>query len=102
VVAALLAVWVPTKLFAGLPSGSVSAQVWHVWLKLGATYLLAVGSWVFLLGWAATLFGRQKPPAEEVLVAVPVVAGPPGTLAGKIEVPIYPDEGARSGNAGPV
>ena len=35
-------------------------------LKLAAAYLLAVGSWVLLLGWVATLFGRKKPPAEEV------------------------------------
>jgi hypothetical protein len=46
-------------------------------LKLLATYLLAVGSWVLLLGWVAVLFGRQKPPAEEVLVVVPALVGPP-------------------------
>jgi hypothetical protein len=86
VAAALAAVWLPGKFFAATPSGTVSAQVWHVGLKLAATYLLAVGSWVFLLGWAATLFGRQKPPAEEVLVATPVLAGPPErTEAAKVE-----------------
>jgi len=91
VVAALAAVWLPSKFFVVGPSGTVSAQVWHVGLKLAATYLLAVGSWVFLLGWVATLFGRQKPPAEEVLVPAPVLAGPPERVqAAKVGTP--PDE----------
>ncbi len=77
VVASLAAVWLPSKFFAVGPSGTVSAQVWHVGWKLAATYLLAVGSWVFLLGWVATLFGRQEPPFEEVVVPVPVPVGPP-------------------------
>jgi hypothetical protein len=77
VVAALLAVELPSRLFAVTPIGGVNAQIWHVVLKLIATYLLAVGSWVLLLGWVAVLFDRQKPPAEEVLVAVPALAGPP-------------------------
>ena len=77
VVAALLAVELPSRLFAATPSGGVNTQIWHVVLKLIATYLLAVGSWVLLLGWVAVLFDRQKPPAEEVLVAVPALAGPP-------------------------
>jgi cytochrome b561 len=75
--AALLAVELPSRFFAAEPSGSVHAQIWHVALKLIATYLLAVGSWVLLLGWLAVLFGRQNPPAEEVLVAVPAPAEPP-------------------------
>jgi hypothetical protein len=77
--AALAAVALPSRFFASEPSGGVSAQVWHVALKLAATYLLAVGSWVLLLAWVATLFGRQQPPAEEALVPIPVpeLAGPP-------------------------
>ena len=67
--AAMAGVWLPSKFFAAEPSGAVSAQVWHVGLKLAATYLLAVGSWVFLLGWVATLFGRQKLPAEGTIAA---------------------------------
>jgi hypothetical protein len=94
IIAALLSVWLPSKLFAGLPHGSVSAQLWHVWLKLGAAYVLAVGCWVFLLGWAATLFGRQAPPPDAALVSVPVLAGPPnGSQSAKAEPPIDPDEG---------
>jgi hypothetical protein len=62
-------------------------------LKLAAAYLLAMGSWVLLLGWVATLFGRQQPPTEEALVAVPVLARPPeGKQATAVEVP-PPDEG---------
>jgi hypothetical protein len=77
VVAALVAVELPSRLFAVTPSGGVNAQIRHVVLKLIATYLLAVGSWVLLLGWVAVLFDRQKPPAEEVLAAVPALIGPP-------------------------
>jgi hypothetical protein len=92
--AALVAVWLPSKFFSAPPSGTVSGQVWHVGLKLTATYLLAVGSWVFLLGWVATLFGRQKPPAEEALVPAPVLAGPPERMqAAQMEKPVDPDAG---------
>jgi hypothetical protein len=92
--AALAGVALPARWFAGIPTGSVSAQVSHVALKLAAAYLLAVGSWVLLLGWAAVLLGRLKPPpAEEVLVAVPVLAGPgEGSRTAAVEVP-PPDEG---------
>jgi hypothetical protein len=60
-----------------MPSGTVSAQIWHVTLKLAAAYLLEMGSWVLLMAWVAVLLGRQQPPTEEALVAVPVLAGPP-------------------------
>ncbi|MGA2348894.1 MAG: hypothetical protein ABSF70_00560 [Terracidiphilus sp.] len=58
--AALLGVFLPGLLFTGEPSGSVHAQILHVGLKLAASYLLAVVSWIFLLDWAAVLFGHQK------------------------------------------
>ncbi len=85
VLAALVGVWLPGTFFAATPSGTVSAQVWHVGLKLAGAYLLAVGCWVLLLGWVAVLFGRQQPPAEYALAAVPVLAEPmegsPSTVA---------------------
>lgn len=62
VLASLVAVELPSRFFATLPSGGVNAQIWHVVLKLAATYLLAVGCWVLLLGWVAVLFAHQKPP----------------------------------------
>jgi len=77
VLAALVAVELPSRFFAASPSGGVNAQIWHVTLKLAVTYLLAMGSWVLLLGWVAVLFGRQQPPRKEVLVAVPALVGPP-------------------------
>jgi len=77
VLAALVAVELPSRFFAATPSGGVNAQIWHVTLKLAATYLLAVSNWVLLLGWVAVLFGRQQPPPEEVLVGVPALVGPP-------------------------
>jgi hypothetical protein len=65
VIAALVSIWLPGRLFAALPSGTVSAQIWHVSLKLAATYLLVICSWVLMLAWAAVLFGCQKPPSAE-------------------------------------
>jgi hypothetical protein len=78
VFASLIGVWLPGHFFDKPPAGTVSAQVWNVAFKLAGVYLLAVGSWVLLLGWWATLFVQHgKPPAEEALVGVPVAAGPP-------------------------
>ena len=77
IIAALLGVLLPSRFFIELPHGTVSAHVWTVILKLAAAYLLAAGTWVLLLAWVATLFGRQTPPAEEVLVAVPAPTSPP-------------------------
>jgi len=71
VVAALVGVLLPSHFFNGTPSGTVHAQVWHVVLKLAATYLLAVGSWVLLLGWVAVLFGREQTSAENQLAPAP-------------------------------
>ena len=63
--AALLAAALPGRFFVTLPSGTVSAQVWHVSLKLAAAYLLGIGSWVLLLAWAGVLFGHLKPLPED-------------------------------------
>jgi len=78
VFASLVGVWIPGHFFNRTPKGTVSAQIWALAGKLAGAYLLAVISWVLLLGWWATLFSKsQKPPAEEALVAVPVLSGPP-------------------------
>jgi hypothetical protein len=77
VLASLVAVYLPGKFFSIEPKGSVSAQVWSVTLKVLVTYILAVGTWVLLLGWVTTLFSRQQPPTEESLVAIPVEIPPP-------------------------
>jgi hypothetical protein len=77
VLASLVGVWLPSHFFDKPPGGTVSAQVWSVGLKLGGAYVLAVGSWVLLLAWWATLFVvRKRPPAEEAWVAVPLRIGP--------------------------
>ena len=75
--AALVAVWLPGQFFSGVPHGTVSVQIWSVALKLGAAYLLAISCWVFVLAWAAVLFGRQQSPAMEEPIAVPALVGPP-------------------------
>lgn len=91
-VAALVGVWVPGLLFAKLPSGSVTAQVWAVALKLVVAYGLAVGSWVLLLGWAAVLFGRRPGTGEDEAL-VPAVVGPPDLgRAGSVKLPL-PEDG---------
>ena len=79
--AALIGVWLPSHFFDKPPAGSVSAQEWHVILKLAGAYLLAMASWVFILAWQAALAGKlrpgQEPPSEEELVGAPVLIGPP-------------------------
>jgi hypothetical protein len=74
--AALLAVALPAQLFVALPSGTVSAQVWHVSLKLTAAYLLAVAGWVLLMGWEAVLFHRQEPSSKSAIEPVSPVEVP--------------------------
>jgi hypothetical protein len=92
ILAALVGVLLTSRFFVGLPHGTVSAQVWTVILKLAAVYLLAIGSWVLLLAWVATLFGRQSPPTEERLIAVPGLTGPTQGKQGALaEIP-PPDE----------
>ena len=86
--ASLLGVLLPGRFFSGTPGGTVLHQEWSVGLKLAGAYLLAVGCWVLVLGWWAVLFGRQRTPAKEALVAVPVLSGPPeNELPAKAEVP---------------
>ena len=88
----VLAIMVGVALPACFLAGSESEPIWYVVLKLAAAYLLGVGSWVLLLAWAATLFGREEPPKEEALVAVPVLAGQPeGSRSAAVEIP-PPDE----------
>jgi hypothetical protein len=61
---ALISVCLPSHFYSADPHGTVSMQVWHVSLKLAASYLLGVGGWVLLLAWACVLFGCQKPLLE--------------------------------------
>jgi hypothetical protein len=63
-IAALLGVWLPSRIFATMLSGTPRAQVLHELLRLAAAYLLAVGSWVLLLDWGAVLFASQQPLPE--------------------------------------
>ncbi len=58
VLAALMGVLLPGHFFAGLPHGTVTHQILAVAFKLVGTYVLAVGFWVLLLGWAAVLLCR--------------------------------------------
>lgn len=58
-------------------AGTPAESGWTLWFKLIVVTFLRVGAWVMLLGWVAVLFGRQNPPSEESLVAVPVASGPP-------------------------
>jgi hypothetical protein len=87
VLAALAAVLLPGRFFIAEPTGTVSAQVWRVSMKLAGAYVLAIGSWVLLLGWVATLFARQKPPTEEVLASVLELVGPEEESGGEVEQP---------------
>jgi len=64
VLAALVGVALPEHFFAGIPHGTVSHQIWAVALKLAVSYVLAVGSGILLLGWAAVLLVRTAPGSD--------------------------------------
>ena len=64
VLAAFVASWLPSQFFAGIPHGTVQAQVWHIAIKLFGAYLLDVCCWVLVLSWLAVLFSRQQPPPK--------------------------------------
>lgn len=64
IIVALVSVALPGHFYSAAPHGTVSAQVWHVSLKLAASYLLGVSGWVLLLAWAGVLFAQQKPLPE--------------------------------------
>jgi hypothetical protein len=93
VLASIVGVWLPSQFFKGPPKGTVSAQIWTLGGKLAGAYLLAVTSWVLLLGWWATLFAqREAPPAEEALVGVAAPSWPPDReLKAKADFPPLDD-----------
>ena len=96
VLASLVGVGLPSEFFIAAPRGTVAAQEWHVGLKLAGAYLLAVSSWVLLLGWWAVLFvKREAPPADVALVAVPILAGPPESELRAKAAP--PEDGESAG-----
>jgi len=74
VAASLAVVALSGHFFAGLPTGTVSHQVWMVMFKLTGAYVLGVGCWLLLLGWCAVLLdgpetalvGRDLPRGEAV------------------------------------
>ena len=80
VIAALVAVTLPSHFFTGEPHGTVAHQVWAVALKLAGAYLLAVASWVLLLAWAAVQLNRSghtaEQPGDDSLITAPVHSGP--------------------------
>jgi hypothetical protein len=101
VLAALASVTLPTHLFAGLPQGTVSHQIWAVIFKLSASWILMMCSWVVLLAWAAVLFEPRihpNPPDEESLVAV---ASPqnPSPRNDSVKLPLPESSDGFSGNA---
>jgi hypothetical protein len=60
-VVALVCVLLPSHFYSAAPHGSALAQGVRVGGKLAASYLLGVGGWLLLLGWAGVLFGQLKP-----------------------------------------
>jgi len=91
VIAALVAVLLPSYFFHGEPHGTVAHQVWAVSLKVAGAYLLAMVCWVLLLAWAAVLLTREehrrKAPGDDALVAAPVGSGPLGEDSVKLPLP---------------
>lgn len=97
ILASLVAVEWPSHFYNAIPQGSVSHQVWTVLLKLAATYLLAITSWVLLLAWAAVLISPRPHPTDEALVAVPIGSTPLGEDSVRLPLPEAGDNPA--GNA---
>jgi hypothetical protein len=71
VLAALVGVALPEYLFALEPHGSILQQIAELCLKLAAAYILAVGGWVLLLGWAAALFSHHPIPPPQLVAGQP-------------------------------
>jgi hypothetical protein len=91
VIASLLGVALPNHFFAGVPHGTVAHQVWAVLLKLAGAYFLAIAFWVLLLGWAAVIFARTAPAAEQPggssVVAAPILSRPHGEDSVRLPLP---------------
>ena len=71
ILAALAGVALPGCLFAAEPHGPILHQLAALFLNLAAAYILAVGSWVLLLGWAAVLFSGMASPPRRVTARQP-------------------------------
>ncbi len=71
VLAALGGVALPGRLFAAEPHGAILHQLAALFLRLAVAYVLAVGSWVLLLGWAAVLFSRRPTPPTRMAARQP-------------------------------
>ncbi|MDR3405444.1 MAG: hypothetical protein P4L99_23315 [Chthoniobacter sp.] len=54
----LLAELIPSFFFTAPPYGSISAQKWHVGLKLAGAFLLKLSGLILALGWLSALFHR--------------------------------------------
>jgi hypothetical protein len=103
--AALIAVAWPQSFFATLPRGPVSAQVWHVVIKLVGAYLLIVASWFALLTWAATLLcaepvANRRDDGDGELTGVGVRNLPPdGGKSSSVRLPLPESSDDSVGNA---
>jgi hypothetical protein len=87
---ALLGVLLPAHLFNNAPHGSVQAQELRVGLKLAASFLLIMVSWILSLGWLAILFDNKQPQtgfelAESAASADPAVVPEEGAAKDKQE-----------------
>jgi hypothetical protein len=94
--AAYFGVSLPGHFFKGLPSGTVSHQVWALTFKLTGNYLLSVASWVALLAWAAVLMSRSRPATDErddeSHVLAPIGSGPMREDSVKLPLPESGDD----------
>jgi hypothetical protein len=102
IAAAFVGVSLPSHFFGGVPTGSVSHQVWTVVIKIAGAFMLAMTSWVLLLAWAAVLLAEGKPEAEhnddEAGVLAPVGAGP--SREDNVKLPLPDGDSSVGGNAG--
>jgi len=77
IAALAVGVALPCLINAAMQSGNTTPSLWIEDLRACGIGLLAMGSWVLLLGWLAVLLARLKPRSNEALAGVPALAGPP-------------------------
>jgi hypothetical protein len=71
VAALVVGVALPCLINAAMQSGNTTPSLWIEDLRVCGIGLLAMGSWVLLLGWLAVLIDRSNPKIGDALAVVP-------------------------------
>jgi MFS family permease len=74
IAATVMGIALPALLKASMQGDDI---FWKMGLGPVVIGLLAMGSWLLLLGWLAVLFNRSLPHVKEELAEIPALTGPP-------------------------